>query len=357
MLQLLNITNLRSIGGAELQPAPGINLVTGGNGSGKTTFLEAVYLLAMGRSFRHREVAPLTRDGESLLRLFTVFTERSGGLHRLGMERSSGQQWEVRLDGQQARRRSEILALLPIQWIGPDPQSLVVGTPDGRRAFLDAGLFHVEHGYLETLHNFNRALEQRNAMLRSGDSGASIWDTQLAEYGERLHGWRDSYVADLVDHSRAILEEWHQPFTLEFAYQRGWPAGKGLAEALKAAMPLDRTRRFTTVGPQRADLVIRSGAQRSGKKLSRGQLKMLATALHFAQSRLTNERRGDAGVLLFDDLPAELDLENRDRVIGEISSLFRQSFVAALTTGDLPLAGNVAEVFHVEHGAVRVQGT
>lgn len=349
MLRKLIIHNLRIISDASLAPSGGVNLIVGDNGSGKTTLLEAVHLLAKGRSFRHREMSPLLRDGQTELHLFTEFDDGMGGKHRLGMQRNEGQ-WVVRLDGQQARKRSEILAMLPIQWIGADPQSLVTGMPELRRAFLDNGVFHVEPRYLEVLQSYNRALEQRNAALRMKGQILDGWDKQLAHFATQLDLFRRDYVDGLIERVHGIVRSWGFQWNLVIRYNRGWPEDAALLNVFRDSLAVDRKRGFTGFGPQRGDLLIRTGGIRSGKKLSQGQLKMLASALHLGQSLLQKEKGYFPGILLFDDLPAELDMANRDRLLESICSIFEQAFLVALAANEVSECRQVSKVFHVEHG-------
>ena len=349
MLLQLQIKNLRLIESAELSFQPGLNLVCGENGSGKTTLLEAVYLLAYGRSFRHRESGPLARDGSRSFQLVTRFEDGNQHPHVLGMQRS-GEELTLRLDGASVRRRSEILTHLPVYWIGPDPQSLLTEGPERRRAFLYRGMFHVEHCYLPVLQNYQKALDQRNADLRSGARTLQVWDEQLQQNAEMLDGYRASYIESLREKVLPLWEAWKLGLNIDISYQRGWKDKVSLQQALGTNLETDRQRKFTSVGPHRADLVFRSASQRSGKRLSRGQLKMLACALHFAQAMIVQERGLPGGMLLFDDLPAELDRANREKLLESITPLYRQSLIAALAPEDVPGSSSISEMFHVEHG-------
>lgn len=354
MFKRIHISNLRSIENAEVSAVPGINLLVGDNGSGKTSFLEAIYLLVMGRSFRHRETAPLLRLGAEPngLQLYCEFVGTNEQTHRLGMQ-WQGNQWLVRLNGQNARRRSEILALMPVQWIGADPQSLVSGPPELRRAFLDSGMFHVEHQYLGCLQAYTRTLEQRNAALRSGSGAVSAWDPALIEYAECLDNCRKTYAQKLLEQVLCFVQAWDIDIAFSFGYRRGWSQDKSFAEALMDQQETDRRRQFTSVGPHRADLQMRTDAVRTDKRLSRGQMKMLASALYLAQSKIQKDTTGYEGLLLYDDLPAELDGRNRQLLLDSIQGLYRQSFITSLTLSDLGRTFEPDQMFHVEHGTVR----
>ncbi len=356
MFSEIVIENLRVFEQACFRPGPGINLVTGANGAGKTSLLEAVHLVATGRSFRHRDTQPLIREGAEAVQLVGRFSDRGGHSHVLGLRREK-QDLVVRLDGRGNVRRSEILELLPVQFIGADPQDLISGPPEKRRAFLDNGLFHVEHDYLAVAQHYARALAQRNAALRSGGYRKQEWDAQLASFGERLDAYRARYVPGLVDTVRAVLHDWGFDADLAFSYRRGWSQKETLGEALARMLDTDRKQHFTSVGPHRADLVITARAARSGKILSRGQLKMLVAAMYLAQARLQSETR-PVQVLLFDDIGAELDADNRARLLRTIGSSYPQVIVTSLDPpGDFDADSTSLRMFHVEHGTLHRQDT
>ncbi len=345
----VSISDLRIVRELRLTLGEGCNLLTGPNGAGKTTFLEALYLLALGRSFRHREPAPLIREGAEAAELFTRFRDAAGGRHVLGLRRER-QQLLVRLDGRSSVRRSEIVRALPIQFIGPDPQRLIEGSPEVRRQLLDSGLFHVEQDYLRLLQRYHRALQQRNASLRQGNRLEAQWDEVLITAGEAIDRARSGHVQALISETRDVLASWGLSMAVSFSYRPGWRAGISLADSLREHRDGDRRQGFTGVGPHRADLIIDTEVGTGRKTLSRGQLKMLVAALTVAQARLLESRAGVRPVLLFDDLPAELDPGNRERLLQTLNATYRQWVVTALDPGTLPeVAGRM---FHVEQGAL-----
>lgn len=333
----------------ELTLGPGLNVVSGDNGAGKTTLLEAVYLLARGKSFRHRELSPLVREGADHLELVGRFIEEQGTRHVLGTRRSRVDS-EVRLDGRSNVRRSEILHLLPVHLVGADATELVLGEPKLRRSFIDAGLFHVEPGHLVLLQRYHRVLDQRNKALRDNHPGFRHWDQQLVEYGRAIDASRKQYLRELQERIHAQLDTWGLGISLSFHYRQGWALGGSLADALERLQETDRQQHFTGCGPHRADWVLTGSLGRSGKILSRGQLKMLVSACHLAQAKLLKERRRNTPVLLFDDLPSELDRGNRERLLGAILENYRQALVTTLSPDDLPLPAT--RLFHVEQGRI-----
>ena len=353
MLKKLYLHNLRCISNLELNPRKGINIIVGNNGSGKTTLLEGIYILFKGKSFRHQEVAPLIKDQKEELLLTAVFEDAAfKKKHQIGI-RKSRSETEVRLNGQKTPKRSEIMKLLPIQWIGPEPQNLITGGPSIRRKFIDNGLFHVEQDYLETLQTYNRALNQRNAALKQLKQNIALWDDQLNLTSIKLDKYRSNYINLLAIEVKKYLQEWGVKIDLQLSYERGWPQKEDLAHCLQQTLNFDIKRHFTCYGPHRADLIFKSTNYKSGKKLSRGQLKMVATAFHFSQSDLAKRSMNYRELLLFDDISAELDLNNREILIDHIQQNYHQSFLSALSENELRDTKQKKTLFHVEHGKLR----
>jgi len=164
VLRRLRITDVRCLAEAELALDPARNYIYGPNGAGKTSILEAIYLLGRGRSFRTRQIRRLVRYGRSGL---AVFGEVGDGprLRRIGVAFNQGR-LEKKIDGSAAAGTAALVEILPVHAIDPSSHELIQGGPSERRRFLDWGVFHVEHGYLDTWRRYRRLLGQRNAALK-----------------------------------------------------------------------------------------------------------------------------------------------------------------------------------------------
>ncbi len=353
MFHQLQITDLRLIASASMQPQPGLNLITGANGSGKTSVLEALYIVTHGRSFRYRDTEPLVRTDAEMYRIVARFLSHPGTSHTLGIQRGR-QEMQARLDGKPLYRRSDILNLLPVLCLDSDVQSLITGGPELRRNFMDAGLFHMEPQYLACFQHYHRALAQRNAALKQASSDLTEWEIILHTQADRLDQWRTHYLDQLSPLVQAYQQRWQPDINLTLHYQRGWAQDLSLHDALAKARETDRKMKYTSVGPHRADIMIRSQQAKGAKRLSRGQLKMTAAALCFAQAELCQTQQHKNSVLLFDDLAAELDQQNKAFLLEAIPALFPQSFITALNASDiLSSCSHVTAVFHMEQGQLR----
>jgi len=276
--------------------------------------------------------------------------EVSGRRSILGIRREK-REMICRLDGQDVKKRSILAEALPVQWIGSQPQLFLGLGPDVRRRFLDMGLFHVEHSYLGVLSEFQRNLRQRNSAIRQGSAeNIRIWDKPLAKSAEILHRHRDRFVEELLTRMLQIRDDWDPDFALDYRYKPGWDQEKSLDQVLAEKTEVDLRIGYTSRGPHRAELEFFSDGGSAEKMLSRGQQKLLVIALNLALIDLISDHKRHSPVLLIDDLAAELDPRNRQRIISELEGRGGQVFLTKIEDGSLRVKGTEAKTFHVEHG-------
>jgi len=349
----LTLENLRCIDKAELAFGPGTNLVFGANGAGKTTVLEAVFLLGRGRSFRTRLNERLIQHGKPLARIMGQVSAEPV-TRRLGIEiqrPAEGKTGTIgRLDGADLRSFAELALAFPVQAMDPDAHKLIEEGSARRRRWLDWAVFHVEQGFASSWARYQKALQQRNAALRSGRAEFTAWDPELAREGEVLTGARERVAMALAPYwSEVAAELTGLEITLDF--QPGWDRDHSLADLLAASAGRDRDRRSTTVGPHRADLTLRMSGRVAREVLSRGQQKLAAVALNLCQLEFLKREHGLSPTVLLDDPSAELDRDRLARFIARVEALETQLIVTALDR-DSPLFGQPETVFHVEQGRV-----
>lgn len=351
----LGIENFRILENVRLEPSPRLNLIFGDNAAGKTSVLEAVTVLSSARSFRSASLSDLVRHGSDGFRVTGKVEQRDGGVTPLGLQRDSSGVM-LRVAGRPASRASELSGRLPVQVIHPDSHILVSGGPKQRRRFMDWGVFHVEHGFLEAWRRYDKALRQRNAALKTGGSmaAASAWDGTLGESAEVIHALRlrhiDALNAVLPRYTRAIAGD----HDVSVEYRAGWDTGQPLAEVLGKTRDRDRRRGFTCAGPHRAELVFRVDGHAAENYVSRGQQKMLVVSLLLAQVALFGRSTGRRCVLLLDDLAAELDEAHRSRLLGVLEPMDVQIFITTVSRDVLAVQSwSPVGMFHVEQGRIR----
>lgn len=345
-----SVRDLRIIASAEFEPGRGINLVVGANASGKTSLLEALYLLGRGRALRQRHGDRLVRDGCERLRVTAELSGEQGRHRPIGVERGPDG-LQMRLDGRPLRSALELSEALPLQYIHPDIHQLVQAGPGLRRQFLDRGVFHVEHRFLACWRRYQRALRQRNAALKAGGS-LDAWDVQLAEEGSRLDAQRSAYLQGLEPLLRNHVVGLLGRDDVGLVYRRGWNARQPLEEVLRETRDVDRRQGFTGRGAHRCDFALTLDQAPIRDRVSRGQQKLLLCALQLAQAEWQREVTGNPGLLLVDDLPAELDAGHRANLLDSLAALDAQAFVTATDLTLVEHAAGNAKLFHVEHGVV-----
>jgi DNA replication and repair protein RecF len=360
----LEIANLRRFEQVALAPAPGVNLIVGPNGAGKTSVLEALHLMAYGRSFRGRVHEGLVRSGCAALEIFLEWSEGNGAgpgavVHKAGL-RHSGQGWEGRLDGADLRHLGELCAALAVVTIEPGSHALVMGGAELRRRFVDWGLFHVEPGFLPLWRRYARALKQRNALLKRGlrDPQLDAWEQELVAAGEPLTSHRHHYLEQLQPDLQQVLADLLPAAggsRLEF--QPGWRREElNLGDALLLSRERDFAVGHTTVGPHRADWRIDHAAIPGRTALSRGQAKLTALSALLAQAYCHARIGGDWPVIALDDLASELDQAHLRRVLERVLATGAQVFLTG--TESPPILRDLQarpKVFHVEQGRLAAE--
>ena len=283
------------------------------------------------------------------------------GQTRVGVSRETNGGFHFKLDGATATTASALADILPLVLINSDSLALLEGSPQDRRRYLDWGVFHTQPASREMWRQYQRAHQQRNALLRQEQVDRrqlTLWDEHLALVGEEVARYRRGYVQEVQPVIERVLSEITSGMgDLKLLFHAGWDVQKPLGEALRASREKDIMCGSTQVGSHRADLRVRLGRHAASEALSRGETKILTIAMLMAQGIHYRERRGGACVSLVDDLPAELDAEHRSRV-ARLLSKTGQAFVTGTEPDDLLAAwadgpGDVpTKLFHVEHGRI-----
>lgn len=348
-LRVRNLRNLRSID-LGLGGGPRRILLTGPNGAGKTTLLEAVYLLARGRSFRGRKAGSLTTDGEHRTLIEGRFREDgSPNESTLVFERSSRGSLR-QLDGVALSSLAPRESPLRVKLVGENPQVLLEGEPTLRRGLLDWNLFHVEHQLGQLRAELRRVLAQRNAALRRGGGGASLWDPAFLALSDQITAERIAFVDLWRAHLLSLSSDFPFLDGCDLVFERGWSMDQDLLDILVRGRTVEIQRGRTLVGPHRADLMItRDGAP---LRLSRGQAKVLVCLLQLAAERVHRAAGLAPSLWLLDDLDAELDSVTAERVWVLFEDLDAQRFVTRLMPEPAGITDKDA-MFHVEHGMLR----
>ena len=353
ILSTLDISCFRNIKQLTIDPHHRLNLITGDNGSGKTSVLEAIQCLATGHSFRTRKPKELIASHEQSYRLTASFEDVSTRRqYRAGLERARDGDISLRLNFEDVKNQAEITHLLPVMALTPDSHQLIKEGPELRRQFLNWGLFHVEPSFMEAWRNFKRSLSQRNQLIRerASDKDIEIWNIPLSNAAEIINTARESYVVKLNTQLIKRLEDMEVMFHVELRYRSGWNTDQSLADVLSSNIETHRRMKTTTDGPHRAELVISIDEILAKQVLSRGEQKVLVYALHLAQLDILNEISQRNAIVLCDDLTSELDIFHSKAIINQLVTLEGQTFVTGVDLSVLQALDH--ERFHMEHGNI-----
>lgn len=336
MLIRLRVEGFRNIEQAELNCAPGLNLIVGANASGKTSLLEAIYFLSRARSFRSQNPQVLIQHQKERLRVVATLQGAEGVPLTMGVERTP-KQLTARIGGRDVTTLAELARALPVLLLNPISHRLLEGGPVLRRRFLDWGLFHQDEGFLSHWQRFNAALRHRNAALRGNAPDRSLlpWEREMASAAIELDRRRSAFCQALAEALQPLLGETLGLTIPELEYRRGWPLEADLAGVLAQGREQDRRRGHTRFGPQRADVAFKVDRWSALERFSRGQQKLFVIALVIAQAELYRRHRGRACTLLIDDLPAELDRHHRQRVMTFLAASSHQLFITAIESDAL----------------------
>jgi DNA replication and repair protein RecF len=352
-LNIQRIRNLKTVALSGLQP---FNVFYGENGSGKTSILEAIHLLATGRSFRthipKNYIQHLCNDA-------VIFAQSESD--KIGIQKMQSGEQLIKVNGDSIATQGQLAKLLPLQVIDPQSTDIIDHGAKPRRQLLDWLMFHVEPDFYFAWQYYSRALKQRNSLLKSKRNltlaDLEPWNKMLNQYGEMLHHQRAAIVEQwqtfFIEDLKKLLPE----LEISLEYSAGFHVEHGLMHDLVQYHQKDVDRRFTEYGPHRADLRLRTPLGDADVVLSRGQKKLLIIALKLSQIAMLHSCNKETVVLL-DDLTAELDITAQQRLIERLSQLGSQVFITTLDHGSvqnhLHALSISYQLFNVENGAVQV---
>ncbi|MFN8049876.1 MAG: DNA replication/repair protein RecF [Acidimicrobiales bacterium] len=315
----LALRDFRSYEELDLSFAPGLTAVVGENGNGKTNLIEAIGFISRLQSFRGSPNEAMVRNGQeqAIIRADVTCGDRAvlieAELPRQGRLR-------VQVNKQRLGRRGDLAEVLTTTVFSPDDLEIVKGGPGGRRDYLDDLLVDLHPKNDAACTDLAKALKQRNALLKQMSGRLSpeseltldVWDQRFAELGERVGSLRAKLLEQLVPlvtEAYAVLSlsgTSGSAGTIGMTYSSAWRDG-GLAAALAASRSDDVRRGVSTVGPHRDDVELAIDGLPARTHASQGEQRSMVLAMRLAAHRLVTQARGEAPVLLLDDVFSELD--------------------------------------------------
>lgn len=311
MIHKIELFNFRNFKESTFEFDSKLSLITGANGSGKSSILESIFYLARNRSFRTSNPELMINNSEKDFTLRATLTSNN----TLATNRSANGKSKHKFNGEECSSMLQLSENLPVLLLDTNSQRWLAAGPKNRRQLLDWGLFYGrKDNFYSNWRNFRRILLQRNAAIKSGIK-FSYWDELFIEYASIIDILRTEYVSELevefikVWQSCSITRNWGQ---ISFSYLPGYQ--NCLAKSLSNSIEKDQKLGHTSIGPHRADLAINIHGRPAHLHLSQGQQKLLAYNLAIAQARLHKIDIGKDCIFLLDDVFAELDLNIRKQV-------------------------------------------
>lgn len=382
----LHIHHLRSIRHAEFSPST-CNVFLGDNGSGKTTVLEAVYLLSRGKSFRHHQPKHYITHGSANTVIFArLQAERLNQVmgeavcHSVGVQKAQDASTELRLDGQTLATQSPLTQLLPTLLLEPVSLTALEQGSQSRRELLDWLAFHVEQKFHTQWLMYQRLLRQRNQLLKTLAGQGSIsgfyrqelaaWDSQLAQHAMQIHSLRQ----DLLVRWQPLFAQQIKTFLPQYAeqlrlrYSAGFDTEADLTKLLAERLETDIALGYTRIGSHRADIQVmldqtimdevgqvHAHSLPAVDMLSRGERKLLMMAFRLSQLPLL-QAADKMPLVLIDDITAELDEHALDLLLHGLKQVECQLFITSLSKNIVPTLRKIwadqFSVFNLESGVV-----
>ena len=338
----LKLQNFRSYDVHAVPLSPGVNIVVGPNGSGKTNLLEALYVISTGSSFRATD-RDLVRQGSAWLRIEAIYDDDSRILTYSLEDTQSPKHFS--LDGVK-RVRLGYQQKVPVVLFEPDHLRLLNGPPSARRDYLDGVLARLQPDFARARSQFERALLQRNNILKRAETRSPaledqlfVWNIKLAELSENIAERRlglvafiNEHIDDLYSHIADRQSEVHVEYesNVDVAHYK-----QAMLHRLESELGKDITRGFTGTGPHRDDFALHLNGARSDVTASRGEIRSLLLTLKMIELDLSSQQHSHPPLLLLDDVFSELDAVRR-RTLATLA----QAYQTIITTTDADVVKN-----------------
>ncbi len=334
VLERVSVRALRNLAHVDFTPGPRFNVISGDNGQGKTSLLEAIYLGATSRSFRTSRIAELIAHGESIGSSKLVVGQDEGTHEQsVGLSAAGGAR-QARIEGKRPPSLAAFAARTPVVVFHPGEVALSTGSSSERRRLLDRVVLHTAFSKMDDLAAYTRAMRERQQALEArGDRATDLeeWETLMVRHGSAVCAARAEAAARIAEVAQIAFDRIAAPgLNLQVRYLTNAPTDlRAYADVLASSRTRDRIRKSAAIGPQRDDLMLEVDGHSARHVASQGQHRALVLALKAAEIDVIAHARGVRPILLLDDVSSELD---RSRTVALISFLGEQRGQVFLTT-------------------------
>lgn len=356
IVKSLALMNFRNYERLSIDFDPTTNIIYGDNAQGKTNILEAVCLCGTSRSHRGSRDRDMIRFGEEEAHLRTLVSKSSGD-YQIDIHLKKNHSKGIAINRVPIHKASELFGILNIIFFSPEDLSIIKNGPDKRRRFIDVELCQVDRIYLFNLAEYNKALNQRNRLIKdirynnSLSEVLSVWDDKLAEYGSKIIQRREKFIGEIAP----VVKRIHKSISgekeeIELSYEKNVSAAD-FRKALKASFDNDLRLGTTTKGPHRDDLAFTLRSVDLRKFGSQGQQRTAALSLKLSEVEMMEKETGEKPVLLLDDVLSELDSNRQKDLLKSLSDT--QTIITCTGLDDfIKSRYQVNRVFRVNSGIV-----
>ncbi len=354
-IKSLTLRNFRNYASLHVLFGPGLNVIYGKNGQGKTNLLEAVHIICTGRSFRTRDFSHLMRKDNGETFTLAAEIEKDGFAETITIH-CEGEKREVRTNQGKSPYLASLLGTLPIIFLSANDPSLISGLPNERRRFFDLHLAQIDPLYLQYLNRYHKALKQKNALLRSKDlSLLAPWEKIMAQSAQYIIQRRSTFISELEPKMRTWVDalSLHNE-TLSLSYRCSLSSSQSEEEIIlfwQKEREKEMQREMTLHGPHRDDIVIEISGQQARAFASEGQKRTCGTALCFAEWQAMKERLQQPPLLAIDDFGVQLDPYRREQLHTQLQS-FGQVFLTLPDPDPSLLSTEGAKLLHIDSGTL-----
>lgn len=359
-LKHLLIKNYKNISEAELDFSLGLNCIIGSNGEGKTNLLDGIRFLSLCKSLGVTQDSLCIKHGEEYFMLKGTYEREDCTLEEIHCSLKRGQKKIMRRQGKPYKRLTEHIGLIPVVMVSPSDSMLIAGGSEERRRFMDIVISQMDITYLESLARYNKALQQRNAMLKQEPvcdiDTICIWEELMAKEGETIYQKRQKYVLEftpIFQHYYNIIAQDHEQVSITYTShcQRG-----PLIDTIQKDRHKDIALGYSLHGVHRDDLEMLINGYPIKREGSQGQNKTMLVALKLAQYEfLSRTGSGTRPILLLDDIFDRLDAKRVERIVALVSGdSFGQTFITDTNREHLDkilsLTSQEYKLFHCDEG-------
>lgn len=375
ILESLNLRNFRNCEDVGISFSDRINVITGGNGQGKTNILEGIHFLSVARSHRTSQDSELIQHGKSWF--YIRGKVRSGDSSTtIEIVNSKNEGKKLKIDGKIQDKISNILGRINVVIFSPEDMSLINGTSSERRRFLDMLISRADQSYLRLLQDYRKALKQRNSLLKKLGQGSRAstlllepWDELITRSGCEIILRRSCYIKELSEITANVhkrLSGYEEDVAIE--YNRALEASDNLQDLrerylrqLSKSLKTDIVHGSTSFGPHHEDLTLKINDRDARRYSSRGQQRTLVLALKIASLEILNAKTGSYPIMLLDDLTSELDNKRVCFLADMVNRMKIQTFLTVVNGELEALMANFKDagdckVLTVENGKIRDEG-